>query len=96
MRTLPVGITSVTPMSHGIFQQVAQQQAQTGGVQILRRQLRSHLQHDLVVIPKTTHLERMCTNADVSSFVLTDEQMAALDALDRGLRTGSHPDRIQE
>ena len=58
--------------------------------------IRWHLQHDLVVIPKTTHLERMRTNADVSSFVLTDEQMAALDALDRGLRTGSHPDRIQE
>ena len=58
--------------------------------------IRWHLQHDLVVIPKTTHLERMRTNADVSSFALTDEQMAALDALDRGLRTGSHPDRIQE
>ena len=28
--------------------------------------------------------------------VVKDEQMAALDALDRGLRTGSHPDRIQE
>ena len=58
--------------------------------------IRWHLQHDLVVIPKTTQLERMCTNADVSSFVLTDEQMAALDALARGSRTGSHPDRIQE
>ena len=58
--------------------------------------IRWHLQHDLVVIPKTTHLERMRTNADVSSFALTDEQMGALDALDRGLRTGSHPDRIQE
>ena len=46
-RTLPVGITSVTPMSHGIFQQVAQQQAQTGGVQILRRQLRWHLKNNL-------------------------------------------------
>ena len=58
--------------------------------------VRWHLQHDLVVIPKTTHRERMVTNADVFSFALSDEQMAALDALDRGLRTGSHPDRVQE
>ena len=58
--------------------------------------IRWHLQHDLVVIPKTTHRERMVTNADVFSFALSDEQMAALDGLDRGLRTGSHPDRVQE
>ena len=58
--------------------------------------VRWHLQHDLVVIPKTTHRERMVTNADVFSFALSDEQMAALDGLDRGLRTGSHPDRVQE
>ena len=58
--------------------------------------VRWHLQHDLVVIPKTTHRERMVTNADVFSFALSDGQMAALDALDRGLRTGSHPDRVQE
>jgi|GEM_PF-4068273 len=58
--------------------------------------VRWHLQHGLVVIPKTTHRERMIANADVFSFALSDEQMAALDALDRGLRTGSHPDRVQE
>ena len=44
---LPVGITPVTCMAHGIFQQIAQQQAQTGGVQPLRRQLRWHLKRDL-------------------------------------------------
>ena len=57
--------------------------------------IRWHLQHGLVVIPKTTHRERMVTNADVFSFALSDGQMAALDALDRGLRTGSHPDTVQ-
>ncbi|RAX23515.1 aldo/keto reductase [Actinomyces sp. Z5] len=57
--------------------------------------IRWHLQHGLVVIPKTTHPERMRANADVFGFELTDAQMAAVDALDRGLRTGSHPDRVQ-
>jgi len=37
----------------------------------------------------------MHVNADVFSFTLSDEQMAALDALDRNLRTGSHPDTVQ-
>ena len=46
-RTLPVGIMPSSTMSHGIFQQIAQQQAQTGGVQPLRRQLRWHLKRDL-------------------------------------------------
>jgi len=58
--------------------------------------IRWHVQHGLVVIPKTTHCERMRVNADVFSFGLSREQMAAIDACDRGLRTGSHPDRVQE
>ena len=41
--------------------------------------IRWHLQHDLVVIPKTTHRERMVTNADVFSFALSDGQMAQLE-----------------
>ena len=43
-----------------------------------------------------TRAEDNFLNADVFSFALSDGQMAALDALDRGLRTGSHPDRVQE
>lgn len=57
--------------------------------------IRWHLQHGLVVIPKSTHRERLAANAEVFGFTLTASQMEALDALDRGLRTGSHPDRIQ-
>ncbi|WP_103063236.1 aldo/keto reductase [Actinomyces qiguomingii] len=57
--------------------------------------VRWHLQHGLVVIPKSTHPERMRANADVFGFELTTAQMAALDALDRGMRTGSHPDLVQ-
>jgi len=57
--------------------------------------IRWHLQNSLVVIPKSTHRERMTANADVVGFTLDDAHMAALDALDQGVRTGSHPDRIQ-
>lgn len=57
--------------------------------------IRWHLQNSLVVIPKSNHRERMTANADVVGFTLDDAHMAALDALDQGVRTGSHPDRIQ-
>jgi diketogulonate reductase-like aldo/keto reductase len=40
------------------------------------------LQRDLVVLPKSTHRERIEANAQVFDFALSDADMAALDALD--------------
>ena len=48
-----------------------------------------------MVFPKSTGVERLRVNAEVFSFALTPEQMRILDELDRGLRTSSHPDRVQ-
>ena len=44
--------------------------------------LRWHLQRGVVVIPKSTHIERMRENLDVFDFLLTPEDMAAVAALD--------------
>jgi 2,5-diketo-D-gluconate reductase A len=44
--------------------------------------LRWCLQHDLPVLPKSTHRERIAENAQIFDFVLSDEEMAELDALD--------------
>ena len=41
------------------------------------------LQRDLVVLPKSTHRERIEANVQVFDFTLSDEDMTALDALDR-------------
>jgi 2,5-diketo-D-gluconate reductase A len=43
--------------------------------------VRWHLQHGVVVIPKSSSPERITANAAVAGFSLDDEQMAALDAL---------------
>jgi diketogulonate reductase-like aldo/keto reductase len=40
------------------------------------------MQRDLVVLPKSTHRERIEENARVFDFTISDEEMAALDALD--------------
>jgi diketogulonate reductase-like aldo/keto reductase len=41
------------------------------------------LQHELPVIPKSTHRERIEENAQIFDFALPDEVMAELDALDQ-------------
>lgn len=44
--------------------------------------LRWHLQRGVVVIPKSTHIERMRENLDVFDFTLTEDEMDAIAALD--------------
>ncbi len=46
--------------------------------------LRWHIQRGVAVIPKSTHIERMRENFDVFDFSLTDEDMNAIAAIDKG------------
>ena len=46
--------------------------------------LRFLLQSDVVIIPKSTHKERMVENLDVFDFQLSQEDMVAIRALDDG------------
>lgn len=46
--------------------------------------LRFLIQSDVVVIPKTTHRDRMEQNLNVFDFTLTADDMAAIEALDSG------------
>jgi len=62
------------------------------GVSTAQVVLRWHLQRGDVVFPKSATPERIVQNADLWRFELGAEDVAALDALDRGERTGSHPD----
>jgi diketogulonate reductase-like aldo/keto reductase len=56
--------------------------------------LRWHLQLGTVVIPKSVTPARIEENIDVFGFTLTDDEMTAIAALDRGLRTGPDPDTL--
>jgi len=56
--------------------------------------LRWHLQQGRQAIPKSVTPARIAENFDVLDFELTAEQLAAIDALDTGVRGGPEPERI--
>ncbi len=55
--------------------------------------LRWALQHEVPVIPKSTHRERIEENAQIFDFTLSDEDMTELDALDTTGGTGRAQER---
>ena len=56
--------------------------------------LRWHLQQGRQAIPKSVTPARIAENFDVLDFELNAEQLAAIDALDTGVRGGPEPERI--
>jgi diketogulonate reductase-like aldo/keto reductase len=54
--------------------------------------LRWGIQHDLVVLPKSVHRDRIAENAAVFDFTLDAAQLSRLDALEEGLSTGWNPE----
>ena len=66
-------------LSNATVNRIAQRVGRTPA-QVL---LRWCLQHDVPVIPKSTHRERIAENAQIFDFTLPDEDMAGLDALDQ-------------
>ena len=57
--------------------------------------LRWHIEHGLCAIPKSVKAHRIAENFDVFDFGLTLDEVAAIDALDTGVRGGPDPDTIQ-
>ena len=51
------------------------------------------MDHGLVTIPKSFRPQRFAENIDIFDFVLTADDIAAIDAMDMGLRGGPDPDR---
>ena len=56
--------------------------------------LRWHIQRGDVVFPKSVNRSRIEENFAIFDFELTDADMTAITALDRGERTGPNPDEF--
>lgn len=46
------------------------------------------------MLPKSTHADRIRQNIDVFDFVLSDDDMAAISAMDTGKRNSADPDNF--
>ncbi len=56
--------------------------------------LRWHIEHGVVAIPKSVKPHRIAENIDAFDFELTADEVAAIDALDTGVRGGPDPEAI--
>jgi diketogulonate reductase-like aldo/keto reductase len=56
--------------------------------------LRWHIEHGTSAIPKSVRPHRIKENFDVFDFQMTADEVAAIDALDTGIRGGPEPGTI--
>ncbi|OBB14872.1 oxidoreductase [Mycolicibacterium setense] len=90
------GITFYRDGSHGSTLQdpVIVEIAAAHGKSAAQVMLRWHLQQGRQAIPKSVTPSRIAENFDVFDFELTADQLAAIDALDTGVRGGPEPEDI--
>lgn len=69
---------------------------QTHGKSPAQVMIRWHLQQGRSAIPKSTNPARIAENFDVFDFELGADELAAIDALDTGVRNGPDPDEARE
>ena len=63
-------------------------------VSVAQLLLRWDLQKAVVTIPKSIRRERIVANARIFNFAISDEDVNAIAALDRGERVGPDPDNF--
>lgn len=75
------------PLAHPVITDLATKYGKTAAQVVLRW----HLEHGLCAIPKSVRPARIAENFDVFDFTLTAAEVAAIDALDTGVRGGPDP-----
>ena len=89
-----IAVTSWSPLgpANVLGDETLQQLGEQYGKSAAQIIIRWHLQHGLVVIPKSVTPSRIAENFDVFNFELSDAHMAQIDALNRNERFGQNPD----
>lgn len=86
----PLGSTGGKVLDDPVLGEIAVAHGKTPAQVVIRW----HLQRGIVVIPKSTHQERILANLDVFDFKLTDEEMAEIQSMDRNEPTSPDPDNF--
>ena len=69
-------------MNEPVFTQLGQKYGKSNAQIILRW----HIQEGNIIFPKTTNPQHMKENLEIFDFALTDEEMAMIRSLDKGVR----------
>jgi diketogulonate reductase-like aldo/keto reductase len=78
------------PLTHSTLIALSQKYKKTPAQVILRW----HIQHGLSAIPKSIHEERIKANFEIFDFTLDSQEMAEIDAMDTGKRSGPDPEQV--
>jgi len=79
-----------SPLEHPAVVQLAQKYGKTPAQVVLRW----HIDQGLSAIPKSVRPERIAENIDLFDFALSEDEIAAIDALDTGVRAGANPETV--
>jgi diketogulonate reductase-like aldo/keto reductase len=79
-----------SPIEHSTIVKLAAKYGKTPAQVVLRW----HVDHGLSAIPKSVRPERIAENIDIFDFSLTSDEVAAIDALDTGVRAGTNPETV--
>jgi diketogulonate reductase-like aldo/keto reductase len=81
---------SKDPLTHSTVVGLARKYGKTPAQVILRW----HTQHGLCAIPKSVHAGRIAENIDIFDFTMTPDELAAIDAMGTGKRSGPDPEVV--
>lgn len=86
----PLGGTGGNLLSNPVLAEIGAKYGKSAAQVVIRW----HIQRGIVVLPKSTHAERIRQNFDVFDFVLSDDDVQAINALNTGRRNGADPDNF--
>ena len=91
-----IAVTAWSPLGRGgvLQDETIVKIAEKYGKSAAQVVLRWHLQHNIMVIPKSVTPSRIEENANIFDFVLSSEDMTVIDRLNRNQRFGKDPDNF--
>ena len=91
--TLKLGVRSAAPgnlLSNPVLAGIGAKYGRSAAQVVIRW----HIQRGIVVLPKSTHAERIKQNFEVFDFNLSVDDMTAISAINTGKRNGADPDNF--
>lgn len=87
----PIGSNKILLLKEPVLADIAGKYGKTPAQIVLRWDI----DRGVVSIPKSSDSRRQAENFNIFDFTLSEEDIRAINALDKGYRTGMHPDKIE-